>query len=132
MHPNGRFVYVANRNDATVDFNGKRVSAGGENSILVYSIDQTTGEPTAIQHADTHKIYPRTFNIDPSGRMMAVQHILPVNFREGNDVRVAAAGMTIFRIGDDGKLTCVRVYDEQENGDDQMFWGAMVRIKVRQ
>ena len=128
VHPNGRFVYVANRNDATVDFNGKKVSAGGENSIVVYSIDQTTGEPTAIQHADTRKIYPRTFNIDPSGRMMAVQHILPVNFREGNDVRVAAAGMTIFRIGDDGKLTCVRVYDEQENGDDQMFWGAMVRI----
>src|SRR5262249_50227483 len=33
IHPNGRFLYVANRGTATTDFQGKRVFAGGENSI---------------------------------------------------------------------------------------------------
>jgi hypothetical protein len=29
-----------------------------------------TGEPTPIQHIETQKIHPRTFHIDPSGRML--------------------------------------------------------------
>jgi 6-phosphogluconolactonase len=37
VHPNGRFVYQANRASSTVDFDGKRVFAGGENSI--YDVD---------------------------------------------------------------------------------------------
>ena len=44
VHPNGRFLYGANRSQATVEFQGKQVFKGGENSIVVYSIDQTTGE----------------------------------------------------------------------------------------
>ena len=40
MHPNGRFLYGANRAQDTVDFQGKKVFKGGENSIVVYSIDQ--------------------------------------------------------------------------------------------
>src|SRR5262249_49617485 len=40
VHPNGRFVYVANRASSTVDYEGKKVFAGGENSIAVFAIDQ--------------------------------------------------------------------------------------------
>src|SRR5689334_22003524 len=54
VHPNGRFVYIANRADHTVDFNGNNVFGGGENTIAVFAIDPETGEPTPIQHADTH------------------------------------------------------------------------------
>jgi 6-phosphogluconolactonase len=127
VHPNGRFVYVVNRADGTIDFNGKKVFAGGENNIAVYSINQTTGEPTPIQHIDTRKVHARTFHIDPRGRLMVVQHNLPVNIREGDDVRVAPAGMTVFRIGNDGKLTYERVYDV-DVGNDTMFWMGMVRL----
>lgn len=127
VHPNGRFVYVANRNDATVDFNSTKVSAGGENNIAVYSINQSPGEPTAIQHADTRKVYPRTFQIDPSGRLMVVQHTLPANFREGDSIRLAPAGMTVFRIGDDGMLTYERIYDV-DVGKDSMFWMGMMQL----
>src|SRR6266404_2237431 len=66
VHPNGRFLYGANRAQDTVDFQGKKVFKGGENSIVVYSIDQSTGEPTPIQHIETRAIHPRTFHIDPS------------------------------------------------------------------
>ena len=45
IHPNGRFLYTANRADSTVEFDGKPVFAGGENSIAVFAIDQATGEP---------------------------------------------------------------------------------------
>ena len=67
VHPNGRFVYVANRSQDLVDFNGKKVYKGGENSIVVYAISQETGEPTPIQHIETQKIHPRTFQLIPAG-----------------------------------------------------------------
>jgi 6-phosphogluconolactonase (cycloisomerase 2 family) len=127
VHPNGRFLYGSNRAQETVDFEGRKVFKGGENSIVVYSIDQTTGEPTPIQHIETRGIHPRTFHIDPSGRLMVVQHNLPVNVREGNEVRTVAAGLSVFRIGDDGKLTFVRKYDI-DVGDKVMWWMGMVPV----
>lgn len=127
VHPNGRFLYGANRSQDTVEFEGKKVYKGGENSIVVYSINQTTGEPTIIQHIETRAIHPRTFHIDPSGRMLVAQHNLPVNVREGNTVRTLPAGLSVFRIGDDGKLTFVRKYDV-DVGDKLMFWMGMVPL----
>src|SRR3954468_21457772 len=41
VHPNGRFVYGANRAEATTEFQGKQVFKGGENSIVVYAINQS-------------------------------------------------------------------------------------------
>jgi 6-phosphogluconolactonase len=125
VHPNGRFLYGANRADAMIEFEGKQVFKGGENSIVVYSIDQATGEPTPIQHIETRGIHPRTFHIDPSGRMLVAQHNLPVNVRDGNTIRTVHAGLSVFRVGGDGKLTFVRKYDI-DVGDKLMFWMGMV------
>ena len=127
VHPNGRFLYGANRAEETVDYQGKKVFKGGENSIVVYAIDQSTGEPKPIQHADTHKIHPRTFHIDPSGRLLVAEHNLPVDVRDGDAVKAVPAGLSVFRIGDDGKLTFVRAYDI-EVGDKTMFWMGMVPL----
>ena len=127
VHPNGRFLYGSNRAQDTMDFAGKKVFKGGENSIVVYSINQSTGEPTPIQHIETRGIHPRTFHIYPSGRLMVVQHNLPVNVRDGDAVRAVPAGLSVFRIGDDGKLTFVRKYDI-DVGDKTMFWMGMVAL----
>jgi 6-phosphogluconolactonase len=127
VHPDGRFAYGANRAQDTVEFQGKQVFKGGENSIVVYSINQSTGEPTPIQHIETQKIHPRTFHIDPSGRMLVAQHNLPVNVRDGDAIRTLPAGLSAFRIGDDGKLTFVRKYDV-DVGDKTMFWMGMVPL----
>src|SRR6267143_1450364 len=126
VHPNGRFLYGANRAQDTVDFQGKKVFKGGENSIVAYSIDQSTGEPTPIQHIATRAIHPRTFHIDPSGRMLVAQHNLPVDVREGDAVQTISAGLSVFRIGDDGKLNFVRKYDVDVGGQ-AMFWMGMVQ-----
>ena len=95
--------------------------------LVVYAIDQSTGEPKPIQHADTHKIHPRTFHIDPSGKLLVAEHNLPVEVREGDGVKTVPAGLSVFRIGDDGKLTFVRAYDI-DVGDKTMFWMGLVPL----
>ena len=127
VHPNGRFVYVANRSQDVVDFNGKKVYKGGENSIVVYAISQETGEPTAIQHIETQKIHPRTFHMDPGGRMLVAQHNLPVDVRDGDNVRTVSAGLSVFRMNEDGRLTFARTYDI-DVGDKVMWWVGMVPL----
>jgi len=127
VHPSGRFLYGANRAEATVEYQGKKVFKGGVNSIVVYAINQSTGEPTPIQHIETRKIHPRTFHIHPDGRLLVAEHNLPVNVRDGDAVRTVAAGLSVFRIGDDGKLTFARTYDI-DVGDKLMFWMGMVPL----
>jgi 6-phosphogluconolactonase (cycloisomerase 2 family) len=106
VHPNGRTVYVANR----------AATAEGENSLAVFGIDQATGEPHLIEHADTRGVHPRTFHIDPSGRLMAVAHI-------------TGAVLSLFRIGDDGGLHFARSYDI-DVGQSTMWWMGIVEHGV--
>ena len=127
VHPNGRVVYGANRSQDLVDFNGKKVYKGGENSIVAYAINQETGEPTAIQHIETQKIHPRTFHMDPGGRILVAQHNLPVDVRDGDSVRTVQAGLSVFRMNEDGRLAFSRTYDI-DVGDKTMWWMGMVPL----
>jgi 6-phosphogluconolactonase len=125
VHPSGRFVYVANRASSTVTVDGRPVFAGGENTLAVFAIDPATGEPTPIQHADTHGIHCRTFHIDPSGRLLVAAHIMPLTVRDGAGFRMVPACLSLFHIGADGRLDFVRKYDV-EVGERTMFWMGMV------
>ena len=102
VHPNGGTVYVANR----------AADAAGENSLAVYAIDPATGEPNVIQHIESHGVHPRTFHIDPSGRLMAVAH-------------TTGATLSLFRIAADGRLDFARAYDI-DVGERSMWWMGMV------
>jgi 6-phosphogluconolactonase len=127
VHPNGRFVYQANRASSTVDFDGKKVFAGGENSIAVFSINQNTGEPMLIQNIDGHGIQLRTFAIDPSARMMVAASMQPLPVRESGTIKTLSAGLTVFRIRSDGKLTFARKYDV-DVGSKTQFWSGVVTL----
>ncbi|HXW27084.1 MAG TPA: beta-propeller fold lactonase family protein, partial [Xanthobacteraceae bacterium] len=127
LHPNGRFAYVGNRASDTVEFQGKQVFPGGENSIAVFALDPATGEPTLIQSADVHGIHPRTFSLDPSARMLVSAQILPMLVREGDGVRSVPANLTTFRVGADGKLAFVNAYDV-DTGSAMQFWSGMVGL----
>ena len=120
VHPNGRFVYVANRASSSRD----GVFVGGENTLAVFAIDPESGEPTPIQHVDTHGIHCRNFHIDPSGRLLVASHIMGL---ETTDRGYVPACLSLFRIGDDGRLDFVRKYDV-EVGGRQMFWMGMVAL----
>jgi len=125
LHPSGRFVYVANRADYTVEFEGTKVFGGGENSIAVFAIDPASGAPTPIQHADTHSYHVRTFAFDPSGRLMVAASIKPMQVREGGAVKNVPAALTLFRVGTDGRLDYVRTY-EVESGNRTQYWMGIV------
>lgn len=125
VHPNGGFVYVANRASSTVEADGRQVFAGGENTLAVFAIDPATGEPRPIQHVDTHGVHCRTFHIDPSGRLLVAAHIMALPVRDGSTIRTVPACLSMFRIGADGRLDFVRKYDV-EVGNRQMFWMGMV------
>lgn len=123
VHPRGHVVYVSNRASGTVDFKGQPVFAGGENSIAVFSINPDSGEPTLVQNVDTRSFHPRTFTIDPSGRLLVAATLADMLVREGEGVRRVPAALSVFRIADDGRLTFVRKYDLDVHGQPQMWVG---------
>lgn len=131
VHPNGRFVYVGNRASATTEFQGTRVAAGGENTIAVFAIDQTTGEPALIQTIDTRGFQPRTFALEPGGRLLVAGNQNPVAVRDGGGVRTVPASLSVFRISADGRLTFVRTYDvdAQPAAGRLLFWMGIAPIR---
>jgi 6-phosphogluconolactonase len=127
VHPNGRFVYLTNRNAGVVDFEGKKVFGGGENNVAVFAIDPQTGEPKLIQNIDGHGIQLRTFAIDPSAHMLVAASIMPLAVRDGNNIGTLSAGLSVYRIGGDGRLDFVRKYDV-DTGNQTQFWSGMVTL----
>jgi len=127
VHPSGRFVYVGNRASDSTPVNGEPVFVGGENSLAVFAIDPATGEPRLIQNEDTRGIHPRTFHIDPSGRLLVVAHIMGLKVRDGSALRDVPARLSLFRIGDDGRLGFVRAYDIPV-GERSIWWMGMIAL----
>jgi len=55
VHPSGRFVYGSNR---------------GHDSVVVYTVDSTTGKLTWVENEPTGGRTPRNFGIDPTGTFL--------------------------------------------------------------
>jgi 6-phosphogluconolactonase len=127
VHPNGRFVYVANRADAMTEADGKPVFLGGENNLAVFAIAPATGEPKLIQHIDTHGFHARTFALDPSGRMLIAANLTARAVRDGTGVRVQPATLAAYRVAADGTLAFRRSYDI-DTGTALQFWSGMVPL----
>lgn len=78
VHPNGRFVYIANRI---------------QGSIAVFAIDEETFELTKLQTVVTERV-TRSFNISPTG-----EYLVAGGHRSGN--------LVAYRIAKDGMLSKV-------------------------
>jgi 6-phosphogluconolactonase (cycloisomerase 2 family) len=134
IHPNGRFVYLGNRSGiagavvpGVEDVGGKKVFSGGESNIAVFAINQQTGEPTAIQHADIRAAHPRTFGLDTGARLLVAGSLAPSAKREGDKVVDVPAGLSVFRMGGDSKLDFVRKYDI-DVGPHTQWWTGMIAL----
>lgn len=134
IHPNGRFVYLGNRSGVTgavvpgvENVGGKMVFTGGESNIAVFAINQQTGEPTAIQHADIRAAHPRTFGLDTGARLLVAGSLAPSARRENGRVVDLPAGLSVFRLRADGKLDFVRKYDI-DVGPDTQWWTGMIPL----
>ena len=123
VHPNGRYLYVANRASGTTESDGRTVFAGGENNIAVYSLSERAGKPALIQHVDSGGFVPRTFAIDPSQSVLVTASIKPLPLRQGSEIVSVPAAISVFRIQADGTLAFERNYDIETNGGIQYWMG---------
>jgi 6-phosphogluconolactonase len=128
VHPDGQFVYVGNRAAGTTDFRGTPVFAGGTNNIAVFRINQETGEPSLIQNIDTRGFTPRTFALDPAGRMLVVGNQTTMAVREGAMVKTVPANLAVFKIRPDGTLDFVKEYDVAV-GRRPLWWMGLVTLR---
>jgi 6-phosphogluconolactonase len=101
VHPGGQFVYVGNRG----------APSGGRNEIAVFRINEATGEPSLIQNVDTRGFTPRTFALDPSGRLLVVGNQNSVSVREDGSMKLVPANLAVFRVGSNGTLAFEQRYD---------------------
>jgi 6-phosphogluconolactonase len=123
VHANGKFVYLTNRTFPARE-GGRDISLGGEDNLAVYAVDQNSGEPRPLQHIDGHGVQLRTFGIDASARLLVAASIMPMLRSDGTTV---SAGMTVFRLAEDGTLVFAHKYDV-EVGNAQQFWSGMVAL----
>jgi 6-phosphogluconolactonase len=59
VHPNGRFLYGSNR---------------GANTLVVYAIDENTGQLTYVETVPTRGQTPRHFALDPTGTWLLAEN----------------------------------------------------------
>ena len=127
VHPNGRFVYQTNRGAGLREVNGRKVSNGGENNVVVWSIDDKSGEPTLIQRGWTDDYELRTFSIDPSGQILIAASTTPMQVEEQGVFSTVSAGLTVYRIGADGKLSTGHKYEVDTSSGIQ-FWSGQLTM----
>jgi len=116
VHPSGKWVYVANRNTQPCSpaTPCDKPSGPGENDVAVFALDPATGEPKLIQNIDTHGFEARTMTIDPTSHFLIVanQKEFSVGYpRAAAQTVKVTPNLSIFRVGDDGKLSYLRTID---------------------
>ncbi|RVU03213.1 3-carboxymuconate cyclase [Novosphingobium umbonatum] len=118
VHPRGHALYVTNRASSQVEVAGRRVFAGGDNSIAVFALHPRTGLPQLIQRVDLRGFHVRSFAISPDGTMLAASCMLPMDLRDGTHV---AAGISLFHILPDGQLAFLRKIESPASAEPLMW-----------
>jgi 6-phosphogluconolactonase len=67
VSPDGRFVYVSNRD-------GAPVTEPGNDNIAVFTVGEAGGALTPLDHTPTGGRIPRHFALDPTGHWLVVAH----------------------------------------------------------
>jgi 6-phosphogluconolactonase len=127
VHPTGRWVYMTNRNSETSAADGVAAVREGENNVVVFAIDQATGQPSLVGHADPCAVHLRTLSIHPGGRLLVTASIEPAVVHDRTDLVETPARLSVFRIGDDGVPELARTYDV-DTGQALQFWSGMVEL----
>nr|WP_246447970.1 beta-propeller fold lactonase family protein [Novosphingobium flavum] len=127
VHPDGRHVYVANRNDGNVGGHSGPswlnpdplpVFPGGENNVAVFALDAATGRTQLLQHVDTLGLHPRTIALVAGGKVLVAGNVAPILREDG---ALVPASVTSFRIADDGRLTLAHKLD-LDVGAEKVGW----------
>ena len=125
IHPEGRFVYQANRTEGRNTLAGWPVGRTGEDSLVTWRLDQATGAPVLIQREYVPGRHIRTVSLEPSGRLLAAASIQPVPVTASEGVVLRPAAILLYRVQSDGHVTFARRYDIDTAGR-LMFWTGFV------
>jgi 6-phosphogluconolactonase (cycloisomerase 2 family) len=135
VHPSGKFVYVANRGgwsaspaQSAAMYQGLPVVNSTASSIAVFEIDQRTARPTLLETVDARGVHPRTFSIDPSGRVLVAGTLAPVALKTADGIELVPAGLSVFRISSEGRLEFQRRYDVQTGTHGTQWWTGMFPV----
>ncbi|KAI3325212.1 putative isomerase YbhE [Xylariaceae sp. AK1471] len=110
VHVKGNFVYVANRADQTF---GKQ-----QDSLATYSIDPTSGSISWMEATNAHAWFPRTFQINKAGDLVAV------GGQTSSNVAIIKRDVATGKLGD--LVANVQVAtpgrEQQEDGLSAVIW----------
>ena len=87
------------------------------------TVGTSSSSPSPAGLGDLHEAHVRTFAFDPQGRLMVAASIKSMAVREGNEVKIVPARLSVFRVGADGKLDFVRAYDVEATGKTHYWMG---------
>ncbi len=102
VHVSGNFAYAVNRNDKTY--------GPQQDSAATYAIDTTTGALKFIENTNTYTWYPRTFQINKAGDMVAF------GGQTSSNVAIVARNVTTGRLG--AQLAILQVGTPGRDGDE--------------
>lgn len=108
LHFSGEFLYVANRVDKTF---------AGNDSLAAMSVD-SKGWLTYLQQSNSYGTYPRTFQINKAGTLVAIGDQTTANLAlvaRNTTTGLLGPLLTTLRIGDTGT-------PENENGLSAVIW----------
>ncbi|PZQ73616.1 MAG: hypothetical protein DI563_14380 [Variovorax paradoxus] len=100
----GTVAYAVNRSHASTRVDGRKVDAGGENSVVAIALDAGTGRPHRLQVMPLAGLHARSIALSPDGRWL-VAAIRESSVRANGQGWVdQPAGLQCFRVQPDGRL----------------------------
>jgi hypothetical protein len=135
VHPSGKYLWLTNRNYQVVPYSDAGTTptcaapgpgcvwiGKGENNVVLFSIDQTTGLPTKVSATYSGGFEPRTFALDPSGRFVIVGNQKQVSMLASGDAGTSLVtvnpNLSVFSAAADGTLSFLKSYDQT----GEVFW----------
>ena len=128
VHPQGHVVYAANRGyePKPVDPGSRTIPAESENSIVVFAVDEGTGELTLIQRIDSGGVCPRTLSLDPSGSVLVVANSETYLVEGVDGVHPVPRNVVTFGVAADGRLAFAHRDQVSPAGDFDIGWAGVI------
>jgi 6-phosphogluconolactonase (cycloisomerase 2 family) len=120
VHPQGRFVFVANRDDPHAGAEDSHLT--GDNTMAVFAIDAQSGTVAPPRHYELDAYHVRTFSLQPPWLVAASQGDVTLE-GQGAATRWVPASLGVFRISPDGALSALH-RTPVPAGTSMLFWCA--------
>lgn len=124
MHPQRRVLYQLNRTHPMSGGDYSTYAGEGENTVVVYRLNDDGKAPRVVQRAPTRGIHPRTISLSDDGRLMAIGNIRTQRAQLNGRDELVAPCISLFSVDDEGLLTFIRRMPVPT--DELMIWSSFI------